>query len=104
MLWFKVLADLIANTTRAAVSGAGKDLFAGICFPAAEPVDTEVKGIVETAFLPRIGDPVAKDLIRNGRRILAQIFGNGTKGSAFIQCLLNICSVLQRKVFVITRY
>jgi len=81
---FKGVTDFIADMTRAADSIAEKELFAGIFLAASKPVNTKVVRIVKTAPIPRIGDPVFKHLIRNGRGILAEILGDSAEGLAFV--------------------
>ena len=52
------------------------DLLTSICLFAAEPVDTEVKRIIEAPLIPGVQDPMQLDLLGDGGRIFAQKLGN----------------------------
>lgn len=90
----KAIADFIADMAGTAGCIAEKELFAGIGLPTPEAVDAEVVGVVETPFIPGIGDPVFKDFIRDGGRVLTEESGNSPEGFAFVQSLFDVGAIL----------
>ncbi len=73
---FKARTDLIALMTGAACVITDDQLVAGIGLFTAEPMDTEVVRVVKTASIPGVDTAMTKDLLRDRRRILAEIASN----------------------------
>lgn len=73
----------------AAVSITEYKLVAGVGLFAVETVDAEVVGIGEAAPVPRIGNPVFPDFVRDCGGILAEELCYFTEGLPFIKGLFN---------------
>lgn len=84
-LAFKTLAGLIALRAGAAEPVAEEELLTYVLFPAAEAVDAEVTGIIETAVIPCIHVSMKPDLFGDGSRILAKKFRYLFERQAIIQ-------------------
>ena len=66
---------------------------------------TEVLRVVEEAVVKvRIMNPVSLNLFGNRRRILAQMDGNLLKGKPLILGILDVESVFECKVFLVSWY
>ncbi len=74
---FKVGTDVVTNVAGAAQGVADEQFPAGILFPAFVSADTEVIGVIKAAPVPGISDTVAKDLFRDGGRILTEVLCKG---------------------------
>ena len=68
---FKVLTGLIVGGTGSAFDTAEDNLSAGICFLAMVSMDTEVSGIIKSAFMIPVREPVSLNLFGDSGRILA---------------------------------
>ena len=101
---FKGFADLVTDMARAAEGITEKELLAGICLAASKFVNAKVIRIVETTSVPRIGDPVFKDLIGNGRWIFAEIFGDGPERFPFVQRFFNVRAINKSQMFMVSWY
>jgi hypothetical protein len=73
---YKVRAGLVTGRTGSALHIAEDDLTAYIGLPAAVAVDTEVVGVIESAFMVPVTKPVGPDLFGDGGRILAQVLSD----------------------------
>ena len=96
-----VFACLVACWTGSTFDAADQDLLAGIRLLAVIPMDTEVMGIVKSAFVVPVGKSVFFYLPGDGGGILTQIPGDLFEGKPFIQGLFNKEPVLKGKVFVV---
>lgn len=101
---FKTRTDIVTSMAGAADGITEDELAAGIGLPAVVAMDAEVVGIVKTAPVPCIYNAVLRNLLGDGGRVFAEIFGDFPKGFPFVKRLLNVLAVSQRKVFVIARY
>lgn len=101
---FKTRTDIVASMAGTAEGITEDELAAGIGLPAVVAMDAEVVGIVKTAPVPCIYNAMLPNLLGDGGRIFAEIFGNFPKGFPFVKRLLNVLAVSQRKMFVIARY
>ena len=68
---FKVLTGLIAGGTGSAFDTAEDNLSAGICLFTMVSMDTEVSGIIKSAFMIPVREPVSLNLFGDSGRILA---------------------------------
>lgn len=101
---FKTRADIVTSMAGAAKGVTDDEFTAGIDLLAVVTVNAEVIGVIKTAPVPGVSNAVFPNLFGDGGRIFAQVFGNFPKGFPFVQRLLNVLAVSQRKVFVIARY
>ena len=67
-------------------------------------MDAEVIGVVEAAAIPGVNSPVFPNLPGDGRRVFAEVSGDLTEGSAFVEGLFDELAVGQGKVFVVAGY
>lgn len=104
LLKFKAVTNPVTDMTGTAWCITEKEFLAGVSLPAAKAVNAKVVWIVEAALVPCIGNPVFKHLIRDGRGILAEAFGDFPKGLSFIQRLLNKRAILEGKMLMISWY
>lgn len=77
---------------------------AGIRLPTVEAVNAKVIGVIKTAAVPCIDNPVSPYFFGDGRRVLAKIFGNLAEGLSFIKAVFDIDSVIQSQMFMISWY
>ena len=70
---YKVRTGLVTGRTGSALHIAEDDLTAYIGLPAAVAVDTEVVGVIESAFMVPVTEPVCPDLFGDGGRVFAQV-------------------------------
>ena len=73
---YKVRAGLVTGRTGSALHIAEDDLTANDSLPATVAVDTEVVGVIESAFMVPVTEPVCPDLFGDGGRVFAQILGD----------------------------
>lgn len=98
----EVFTGLIAGGTGGAFDAAQNDFSAGIGLATVITMDTEVLGIIKGAFMIPVREPVGFHFFRDRGRVLAKKPGDILKGSAFIQFIFNIDTVVKSKVFLIT--
>lgn len=101
---FKVGTDVVTNVAGAAQGVADDQFPAGILFPAFVSADTEVIGVIKAAPVPGISDTVAKDLFRDGGRILTEVLCNITEGTLAVKGFFNKLPVCESKMFLVSRY
>ena len=100
--FLKIFASLIAGGTRGTFDATQDDFSAGIGLPAVITVDTEVLCIIKGGLMKPVRETVGIDLFRDRGRVLAKKPGDMLKGSAFIQLIFNINTVMKSKVFLVT--
>ena len=102
LLFDKRRTHLIAFDARSAFRVAEDDLTADIGFTTAEASGTEVVRVVENPFGMYIIHPVEPDLFGDGRGVLTKESGDVFKRTSLLQRILDILSVSESKVFLIT--
>ena len=100
----KIFACLVTGGTGGALNSAKDEFATDIRFSTMISVDAEIMGIVESALVIPVAEPVLFDLFRNGRGILAEEAGNVFKGCCRGKRFFNVKSILQGKMFLIARY
>ena len=101
---FKAFADLIAPMTGSTLPVTKKKLFADVGEFAAKTVNTEVIRVGKTALVPCVSAAVKPHFLGDGGRIFAKELGDILERKSFIKRFLDVESVFQCKVFLITRY
>ena len=101
---FKAFANLIALVAGCTLLITDKKLFADVSSLASETVDAEVIRISETAFVPCVGTAMQPDLLGDGGRIFAKDLGDVLERETFIKGFLDVKSIIQSKVLLVTRY
>lgn len=101
---YKVGAGLVAGRTGGAFHITKHDLMAHIRLPAVIAVDAEVMGIIKSAFVTPVTEAVGSDLLGDGSRIFAEIFGDLLKREPLIQGSFNISAVTKGKVLLVSWY
>ena len=81
---YKVRTGLVTGRTGSALYITEDDLTAYVSLPAAVTVDTEVMGIVESAFMIPVTEPVSPDLFGDGGRVFAQVLGDLFEGKPLV--------------------
>lgn len=82
---YKVRTGLVAGGTGSTFYITEDEFTAYVYFPALIAVDTEVMGIIESAFMIPVAETVSPDLFGDGSRILTEIFCNLLKREPLIQ-------------------
>ena len=82
---YKIRAGLVTGGTGSTFHITEDELTAYIRFPAVIAVDTEVMGIIESAFMIPVAEPVSPDLLGDGGGILTQIPGGLLERESLIQ-------------------
>lgn len=65
-------------------------------------MDTEVLGVVKSAFMILNRQAMCFHFFRDGSRIFAQVFDNVLESSSLIQRIFNVDTVFKGKMFLIT--
>ncbi len=99
----KIGAGLVTGGAGSAFDTADENLPTGIGLFAAISMDTEVLCIVKSALMIPVRQAMCLDFFRYASRIFTQVFGNVLEGTAFIQRVFNVYTVLKGKVFLVTR-
>lgn len=73
---YKIRTGLVTGRTGSALYITKDDLTAYIGLPAAVTVDAEVVGIIESAFMVPVTEPVSPDLFGDGGRVFAQVLSD----------------------------
>ena len=92
---FKVLAGLVAGRAGSTLDITKDDLATYIRFPTAIPTDTEVMGIIESAFMIPVGHPMGPDLFGDRSGILAEEACDIFKRAILIQRPFNKQTILK---------
>lgn len=100
----KAFVDLIAPMTGSTLPVTKKKLFADVGEFAAKTVNTEVIRVGKTALVPCVSAAVKPHFLGDGGRIFAKELGDILERKSFIKRFLDVESVFQSKVFLITRY
>ena len=82
--------DRIAFEAGTAQRITENNLLTCICLFTAEPMDTEVIRIIETAFVPGVLNPMEFDLLGDGGGVFTQESGDILKGAPLIKGMLNV--------------
>ena len=99
----KTWADIIAAVAGTAEGITDDQFAAGVCLLAAKTMNTEVIRVVKAPSVPGIDDPMFPDFFGDGGRVLAEIPCDFTEGLTGIEGLFNKSTVIERKMFVVTR-
>lgn len=100
----KIPAGLVASRAGSTFDAAEDDLAAGIGFVAVVSMDTEVFGIIKSAFVVPVAEAVFFYLFRDGGRILAQEAADVLERHPLRKCFLNVKPVFEGEVFLVSRY
>ena len=101
---FKAGTDAVALMAGTAFCIAYDQLVTGIRLLAVVTMNAEVIRVIETPPVPGVDPPVTQDLFGNGGWIFAEITSYIGKCHALIQSLFNIQSVINRQMFIVSRY
>ena len=101
---FKVRTGLVAGRAGSALDTAKKDFPTGICLFAMIAVYTKVSGIIKGTFVIPVGQPVCFHFLRNRSGILTEEACDIFKRSTFGKFILDVDTIIQSQVFLITRY
>ena len=71
---------------------------------APKAMNAEVVGVGKTALIPGIGAAVKAHLFGDGGRIFAKELGDVLERETLVKGFLDVYPVIQRKVFLVTRY
>lgn len=82
---YKVRTGLVAGGAGSTFHIAEDEFTAYVRFPAVIALDTEVMGIIESAFMIPVAEAVGPDLLGDGSRILTEIFCDLLKRETLIQ-------------------
>lgn len=82
---YKVRTGLVAGGAGSTFHITEDEFTAYVRFPAVIAVDTEVMGIIESAFMVPVAEAVGPDLLGDGSRILTEIFCDLLKREPLIQ-------------------
>ena len=104
ILSLKTGADCITSQAGFAVDVADLNLATGIRFLAVKTMDAEVVRIDKTATVEGIHTPVEHHLLGDGGGILAEVLGDLSEGLTFIERLLDVLTILQCEMSVVSRY
>jgi hypothetical protein len=81
---FKAVTNFITGMAGAAKGITENEFFTSVFLATLKPVDAKVVWIIKTTPVPRICNSVFKHLIRNGRWIFAEVFGDRSEGFIFV--------------------
>ena len=81
---YKIGTGLVAGRTGSTFHITEDDLTAYVSLPAAVTVDTEVMGIIESAFMIPVTKTVSPDFFGDGGRIFAQILSDLFEGKPLV--------------------
>ena len=95
MFKHKAFAVLVAYMTGVAEVVTDDQLIADVGFSAAEPMDTEVVGVIEGSPVPGIEGTMEFHLFGDRGGILAEVSGDVLKGRILIQCLFDVLAVIE---------
>lgn len=102
--FFKVFAGLVTGRAGSTFHPAEDDLATGVGLLTVITVDTEVMGIVESAFVVPVGESVCLNFFRDSGRILTEEACDILKGSSFTQFVFNVNTILKGKMFLVAGY
>ena len=103
-LTLEVFAYLITFMTAAALPVAEKELVTYIGLPAVKTLHTKVLRVTEGAFVPCIHRAMQFHFFRDGSGILAKESGDIFEGPPLAKGFMNVLSVLESKVFLVSWY
>ena len=101
---YKVRTGLVTGGAGSTFYITEDELTAYVRFLAVIAVDTEVMGIIESAFVIPVAETVGSDLLGDGSRILTEIFCDLLKRESLIQRSFDIFTVIKGKMFLVARY
>ena len=73
---YKIRTGLVAGRTGSTFHITEDDLTTYVSLSAAVTVDTEVVGVIESAFMVPVTEPVSPDLFGDGGRVFAQVLSD----------------------------
>lgn len=101
---FKVRTGLIAGRAGSTLDTAEKDFPTGIGLFTMVAVNTKVFGIIKGAFVIPVGQPVCLHLLGDGSGIFTKETCDIFKRSTFGKLILDVDTIIQSQVFLVTRY
>lgn len=101
---FKVRTGLVAGRAGSALDTTKKDFPTGIGLFAMIAVYTKVFGIIKGTFVIPVGQPVCFHFLRNRSGILTEEACDILKRSTFGKLILDVNTIIQSQVFLVTRY
>ena len=104
LLFFKTLADLVALVTGSTLLIADEKFFADVSSFASKAMNAEVVRVGKTALVPCVGAAVKTHLFGGGGRIFAKELGDVLERETLVKGFLNVKSIIQSKVFLVSRY
>lgn len=100
----EIPAGLVAGRAGGAFDAAEDDLVTGIGLTAMVSMDTEVFGIIKSAFVIPVAETVFPHLLGDSGWILAEEAGNVFKRSTIGKSFFDVEAVFQGKMLLVSRY